>query len=122
MLGEQEAPESNAAAVDEAQVSVTPLSDSNGLPPLYSPAPHERHFSHVIASPSPSHSRTPSLPVSRKQSFTEEPQIPQCLLSPAFTPPTSAPSTPSLLGVSTLDQIHTNPNLMKELPEVCHIF
>jgi len=95
------------------------------LPPLYSPAPHpvtRRYYSHVNDSSSSSprpHSRASSHAMSRTQSLIEESQVPPCLLSPAFTPPTSAPGTPSLLGVGTAGQVHSNPSLMKDLPEVC---
>ena len=105
--------------------STTPPSDSTSLPPLYSPAPRPtagRYFSHVNDSSSSSprpHSRASSHAMSRTQSLIEEEsQVPPCLLSPAFTPPTSAPGTPSLLGISTAGQVHLNPNLMKDLPEV----
>lgn len=104
--------------------STTPPSNSTSLPPLYSPAPHPttgRYFSHVndssSSSPQP-HSRASSHAMSRTQSLIEESQVPPYLLSPAFTPPTSAPGTPSLLGISTAGQVHSNPNLMKDLPEV----
>lgn len=105
--------------------SNTPPSNTTALPPLYSPAPRPttgRYFSHVNDSSSSSprpQSRASSHAMSRTQSLIEESQVPPCLLSPAFTPPTSAPGTPSLLGVSTAGQVHTNPSLMKELPEVC---
>ncbi|KAF8440616.1 GTP cyclohydrolase II-domain-containing protein [Terfezia claveryi] len=104
--------------------STTPLLTPTGLPPLYSPAPRstaERYFSHDNDSSSSSPwplSGTSSHAMSRTQSLIEESQVPPCLLSPAFTPPTSAPGTPSLLGVSTAGQVHSNSNLMKDLPDV----
>ena len=101
--------------------STTPPSSSTGLPPLYSRPATGRYFSHVNdsspSSPQP-HSNASSYAMSRTQSLIEESQVPPCLLSPAFTPPTSAPGTPSLLGVSTAGQVYSSPNLMKDLPEV----
>ncbi|KAI5801594.1 GTP cyclohydrolase II-domain-containing protein [Peziza echinospora] len=106
-----------------ANGSITPQSASMGLPALYSPIPRpSRNQSHLhdpaLNSPRPLSRASSHTTMSRTQSLIEESQVPPCLLSPAFTPPTSAPGTPSLLGVSTAGQTHTNPNLMKDLPEV----
>lgn len=106
--------------------NTSPSGTTGLLPPLYSPAPRQttagRYFSHVNGSSSSSpprpHSRASSHAMSRTQSLMEESQVPPCLLSPAFTPPTSAPGTPSLLGIATVGQVHSNPSLMKDLPQV----
>lgn len=101
---------------------------SEALPSLYSPIPRTNVAGRAYfnqggdSTPSsppapPSHSGS-SHAMSRTQSLIEESQVPPCLLSPAFTPPTSVPGTPSLLGVSTHNQVRSNPNLLKELPEV----
>ena len=118
--------EHNSAAVEGRQTPGAGFngSPSSGLPSLYSPVPHPstgRYLPHLNGS-SPSstrlHSGAPSHPMSRTHSLIEESQFPPCLLSPPFTPPTSTPGTPSLLGVSTVGQVHSNPNLMNELPDV----